>query len=65
MAFLDRGREVLDKVMKDCEGLGKVEVPPRMEGRYMRMMLSPVPQKKKTAKAPEDSPKEDSPEEKE
>ncbi len=65
MAFLDRGRQVLDKVMKDCEGLGKVEVPPRMEGRYMRMMLSPVPQKKKIGKTGEESPKEESAGEKE
>ncbi len=65
MAFLDRGRQVLDKVMNDCEGLGKVEVPPRMEGRYMRMMLSPIPQKKKNAKDDENSSKQDSSEKKE
>ncbi|MEA3508256.1 MAG: translation initiation factor IF-3 [Synergistota bacterium] len=54
MAFLDRGREVLDKVIRDCEELGKLEVQPRMEGRYMRMMLSPTAQKKiKTPKGEE------------
>ncbi len=42
MAFLNRGREVLDRVMKDCEGLGKVESLPRMEGRYMRMLMTPI-----------------------
>ncbi len=62
MAFLDRGREVLEKVMKDCEGLGKVEVPPRMEGRYMRMMLSPIPQKQKSQKTEADSRKVSLPE---
>ena len=62
MAFLDRGREVLEKVMKDCEGLGKVEVPPRMEGRYMRMMLSPIPQKQKSKKTEADSRKVSLPE---
>jgi translation initiation factor IF-3 len=51
--------------MNDCEGLGKVEVPPRMEGRYMRMMLSPIPQKKKNAKDDENSSKQDSSEKKE
>lgn len=50
MAFLDRGREVLDKVLKDCEGLGKVDMPPRMEGRYMRLMLTPIPQTQKKVK---------------
>jgi translation initiation factor IF-3 len=52
MAFLDRGREVLDKVVRDCDGIGKVDMPPRMEGRYMRLMLMPLPQparKPKTA----------------
>lgn len=44
MAFLDKGREVLNRVVADCEGLGRVDSPPRMEGRYMRMMLAPVPQ---------------------
>lgn len=52
MAFLDRGREVLDKVVRDCEGLGKIDMPPRMEGRYMRLMLTPIPQTQKKAKAP-------------
>ena len=42
MAFLDRGREVLNRVMADIESLGKVETDPRMEGAYMRMMVSPL-----------------------
>lgn len=50
MAFLDRGREVLDKVVRDCEGIGKVDMPPRMEGRYMRLMMMPVPQSVKKPK---------------
>ncbi|MDR0648867.1 MAG: translation initiation factor IF-3 [Synergistaceae bacterium] len=41
MAFLDRGREVLNRVMSDISPLGKVETEPRMEGAYMRMMVSP------------------------
>ena len=48
MAFLGRGREVLDKVARDCVELGKSEGQPRMEGRYMRMMLTPVQQQKDT-----------------
>ena len=42
MAFLDRGREVLNRVMSDIEALGKVEMEPRMEGAYMRMMVAPT-----------------------
>ncbi|MDR1943749.1 MAG: translation initiation factor IF-3 [Synergistaceae bacterium] len=41
MAFLDRGREVLNRVMAAVDPLGKVETDPRMEGAYMRMMVSP------------------------
>lgn len=50
MAFLNKGREVLDRVMKDCEGLGKVEALPRMEGRYMRMLMTPISTKKESPK---------------
>lgn len=44
MAFLDKGREVLDRVRKDVADLGKVEMEPRMEGSYMRMMIAPLAQ---------------------
>lgn len=42
MAFLDRGREVLNRVIKDVESAGKIEMEPRMEGSYMRIMLTPT-----------------------
>ncbi|MDR3331224.1 MAG: translation initiation factor IF-3 [Synergistaceae bacterium] len=65
MAFLDRGREVLNRVRADIESLGKVETEPRMEGAYMRMMVSPQanqpapvpaskPEKPEKPKAPKD-----------
>ena len=41
MAFLDRGREVLNKVRKDVDPIGRIEMEPRMEGSYMRMMVCP------------------------
>ena len=44
MSFLDKGEAVLARVMRDCDGLGKSEGNPRMEGRYMRIMMTPVPQ---------------------
>ena len=53
MAFLSRGEEVLNRVMAECGALGKAEGSPRMEGRYMRMMVTPVPQSAKSA-APKD-----------
>ena len=42
MAFLDRGRDVLNRVIKDVDQVGKVEMEPRMEGSYMRIMLAPT-----------------------
>jgi len=47
MAFLSRGEEVLNRVMAECGALGKAEGNPRMEGRYMRMMVTPTPQSAK------------------
>ena len=44
MAFLDRGREVLNKVMNAITDFGKMEMEPRMEGSYMRIMIAPIAQ---------------------
>jgi len=52
MAFLEKGREVLDRVAKDCEGIASIEMTPRMEGRFMRMMLAPLPNRKPAGEAP-------------
>jgi translation initiation factor IF-3 len=57
MAFLDRGREVLNRVTADIDQVGKVESDPRMEGAYMRMMISPIqiiPPKKTDKPKPQD-----------
>lgn len=42
MAFLDRGREVLNKVLEAVSDYGKIEMEPRMEGAYMRIMIAPA-----------------------
>jgi translation initiation factor IF-3 len=42
MAHQNLGRELLERVAKDTEGLGKVENMPKMEGRQMVMMIGPV-----------------------
>ena len=42
MAFLDKGREVIDRVAADCADYGKMDDVPRMEGRYMRAMFVPL-----------------------
>ncbi|MCL1875846.1 MAG: translation initiation factor IF-3 [Synergistaceae bacterium] len=41
MSFLEKGEDVLNRVIADCELVGKSEGPARMEGRYMRVMLTP------------------------
>lgn len=42
MAFLDRGRDVLNKVMEAVSDAGRMEMEPRMEGAYMRIMIAPA-----------------------
>jgi translation initiation factor IF-3 len=42
MAHQNLGRELLERVASDVEGLGKVENMPKMEGRQMVMMIGPV-----------------------
>ena len=46
MSFLSKGEEVLNRVIAECESVGKNEGNPKMEGRYMRTMLTPVSQGK-------------------
>lgn len=50
MAFLDRGREVLGKVVAAVSDYGKVEMEPRMEGSYMRIMIVPAAQSESARK---------------
>ena len=42
MAHQNLGRELLERVAGDVDGLGKVENMPKMEGRQMVMMIGPV-----------------------
>ncbi|HZL84686.1 MAG TPA: translation initiation factor IF-3 [Candidatus Krumholzibacteria bacterium] len=42
MAHLDLGRSLLDQLATDLEDVGKVEAPPRQEGRNMVLLLMPV-----------------------
>ena len=41
MSFLEKGEEVLNRVIAECEDVGKCESKPVMEGRYMRLLLTP------------------------
>ena len=42
MAHQNLGRELLERVADEVEGLGKVENMPKMEGRQMVMMIGPA-----------------------
>lgn len=42
MAHQELGRNLLDRVATDIEGMGKVEHMPKMEGRQMIMIIAPV-----------------------
>ena len=41
MSFQERGEDVLNRVIAECEDVGKCEARPIMEGRYMRILLTP------------------------
>jgi translation initiation factor IF-3 len=63
MSFLSKGEEVLSRVISECENLGKSEAAPKMEGRYMRIMLTPVasPKPKKAPAIPPAESKKEKP----
>lgn len=42
MAHQNLGRELLEKVVDEIEGIGKIESMPRMEGRQMVMLINPI-----------------------
>ncbi|MBR1672532.1 MAG: translation initiation factor IF-3 [Fretibacterium sp.] len=46
MVFLNRGEEVLRRVIAECADAGKCEGSPQMEGRYMRILVTPQAQSK-------------------
>jgi translation initiation factor IF-3 len=41
MAYQQMGRAVLDKVLALLEGCGQIEQHPRMEGRFLSMVIAP------------------------
>lgn len=55
MAFLDRGREILARVMQDVGEWGVVDSEPKMEGSNMRMMISPAANLKQLLKKENES----------
>lgn len=41
MQHMDLGMEVLQKVKKDVDTIGKIELEPRLEGKQMIMIIAP------------------------
>ena len=39
MAHIDLGRKVLDRLSSDISGIGEVEEMPRLEGRFLNMII--------------------------
>lgn len=42
MSANDMGKEILDKIVEDLDTIGKVDSAPKLEGRQMMMMISPM-----------------------
>jgi translation initiation factor IF-3 len=36
------GKDILDKIVEDLDLIGKVDSAPKLEGKQMSMMMSPV-----------------------
>ena len=49
LAHPEAGRRLLEKVVKDLEAVGQVEIPARMEGRNMVLLMVPRPTTAKPA----------------
>jgi translation initiation factor IF-3 len=54
MAHADLGRKLLDRLAEDIKDYGKVEAPPRQEGRTMILLLTPAANRPRTNKRGED-----------
>ena len=42
MSANDMGKDILNKIIEDLESEAKVDSAPKLEGRQMSMMLSPI-----------------------
>jgi len=56
MAHPEAGTRLLEKVIKDLELVGQVEIPARMEGRSMVLLMVPRPTAAKPAEVKKPAP---------
>ncbi|MCC5946565.1 MAG: translation initiation factor IF-3 [Bernardetiaceae bacterium] len=59
IVFKDRGREILDRFTNALEEYGKMDSPPKMEGKRMIVILSPLPSNKPKKKKEEEQQQEE------
>ncbi len=46
IVYNEDGQAILDRFARDLEDIGKVEQPPKLEGKRMIMLITPAPKKK-------------------
>jgi translation initiation factor IF-3 len=47
IVYAENGKAILDQIVKDFEEIGSPEAPPKMEGRFMGVILAPKKTEKK------------------
>ena len=57
MAYTEYGRKILDRVANDLSDISSIEIPPKLDGRKMTMVLSPKPEIIKKSRQSVDSEK--------
>jgi len=62
MAHTELGRRILDRLVKDLEGLAVVETVPKQDGRNMVMVIAPTKKQVAAARAEQPRPREPRPE---
>ena len=50
MAYTERGRVILDRVVEELKDVASIENPARLEGRHMTMVIAPLPEVMKRIK---------------
>lgn len=55
IVHMDRGRELLNRIIKEIQGLGRVDQPAKERGKSLQMVLVPVSSNERKAPTPQQS----------
>lgn len=55
IVHMNRGQELLDRIVREVQGLGKVDQPAKERGKALQMVLAPVGANERKASAPQQS----------